>query len=329
MSKSILSIFALLIAIAFSCNSETRKKETLLDSNIVQGNLIVFHAASMTYSLNKIIAAYEQEFPHVNVIPKAYGSRTAALKIAKQNNNCDVLISSDYQVIKSLLIPDFAKWYISFAGDEMVIAYTDSSKKAEEINPENWYSILMSKEVLFGRSDPDSDPSGYRSVICIKLAENYYDEEGMRDNLLFKDKKFIKSKTSEIIHLLKSKKVDYIFTYKSIAQQKGFHFVELPEQINLSLTSQNFTYSTASVKVSSKKPGKYITRKGEAIRYALTEIKNSSNPKAAISFIQFYITRSKGLKLLLDNNISILDSLILSPQDSVPLSIQSKISTKE
>lgn len=324
MTKSILIFMTGLIFLAFSCNNVTEKEMSTIDSTVIQGDLMVFYAGSMTYPMKEIISEFENEYPYVSILSEASGSRTAARKVLDLGRKCDVLISSDYQVIKSLMIPNYAKWYIEFASNEMVIAFSDKSRKSDIINQENWYKILLDEDVRFGRADPDSDPCGYRSVVCIKLAEIYYGEDGVKDKLLFKDKKQIRPKDTDLIASMDAQEIDYMFIYKSVALQFGFRFIELPNQINLKSSELASYYSMASMKVSGKTPGNYIVRKGDPIRYALTIVNNAPNPRAAEAFLSFFINRDQGLKILTKNKMAVLDSLRILPLDSVTMELQNQ-----
>ena len=39
--------------------------------------------------------------------------------------------------------------------------------------------VLMRKDVIYSRSDPDSDPCGYRTIFTFMLAEKYYKKPGL------------------------------------------------------------------------------------------------------------------------------------------------------
>jgi len=324
--KNSLVIFILFIGlISFSCNSELQKKENILDSTIAQGELRIFYAGSMIFPMKNIISDFEKEYPHVNVIAEASGSRAAARKIIDRRRSCDVFISSDFQVIENLMFPYYANWYIQFVTNEMVIAYTDNSKLSSVINQENWYKILLDDSVHFGRANPDEDPCGYRTVICIKLSDKYYGEFGIKDNLLFKDKQFIQSSDFELVDILKKQKVDYVFIYKSVAKQEQLKFLTLPDQINLKLEKYSPYYSTESTNVSGKLPGMYIQRKGDPIRFALTIVKNAPNPIAADAFLHFFIDQSKGLEELRNSHMNVLDSLMVFPSDSTTIELRNQL----
>ncbi|MCK5856186.1 MAG: substrate-binding domain-containing protein [Bacteroidales bacterium] len=323
--KIVLIFFIGLLFTAFSCNIITTKKVEVIDSTEVQGDLVLFYASSMLIPMQDIIRDFELEYPHVKVLSEVSGSRTAVLKISELNKPCDVVVSSDYQVIKNLLMPHYASWYIEFATNELVLAYNDRSHAKQQINSENWYQILLNDSVNFGRSDPDSDPCGMRSVLTIKLAEEYYEEFGLKDQLLFKNKKLIRHSDIELLKMLKKHEVDYIFVYKSVAIQNGLSFVELPSKINLGSADESIFYATVNMKVSSNNPGVYLLRKGEQIRYALTMLKEANNKRAAEAFIVFFTNKNKGLRIIEDSKIQLLDSLYIVPHDSLLLELSTKI----
>jgi molybdate/tungstate transport system substrate-binding protein len=145
----------------------------LADVNTVTGELMIFHAGSLAVPFRQIAKAFENEYPGVQVRLEAAGSRESARKISDLGRHCDIMASADYAVIDTLLIPAHASWNIKFAGNEMVIAFTEYSRGATEINQENWHEVLMRADVFFGRSDPNSDPCGYRTLLTAKLAEKH------------------------------------------------------------------------------------------------------------------------------------------------------------
>jgi len=315
--KGIIIVFIGLLLTAFSCNTNLQNDKVVIDSTEAQGDLIIFYSSSMTIPMKKIIADFEQEYPHVKVLADASGSRTATLKISEMNRACDILISSDYQVINNLLIPIYTNWYIEFASNEIVLAYNDSCLGSNEINTENWFNIIQKDSIRFGRTDPDSDPCGIRSVLAIKLAEKHYQVDGLKDQLLFKDKKWIRPNDLDLLKLLDNKELDYIFIYKSVAEQRELSYVLLPEQINLGSPKDSTFYGSVSMKVSSNKPGSYILRRGEPIKYAFTVLNTAPNPIAAEAFAQFLISKKKGLNILKNSHMQVLDSLVFQPNDSI------------
>ena len=50
--------------------------------------------------------------------------------------------------------------------------------------PSNWYKVLTRSGVDIGRSNPDTDPSGYQTVQMLSLAEKYYNDPGLEEGVL-------------------------------------------------------------------------------------------------------------------------------------------------
>lgn len=70
--------------------------------------------------------------------------------------------------------PEHADWNILFARNQLVLCYTDQSKFAAEVNADNWHEILARPGVVWGHSDPNLDPCGYRSLMVIQLARREF-----------------------------------------------------------------------------------------------------------------------------------------------------------
>ena len=208
------------------------------------------------------------------------------------------MASADYTVIDKLLIPEYASWNIKFATNEMAIVYRDASRRSREINRRNWYRILMDPGVIFGRSDPNADPCGYRAVLTMKLAGLYYRDETIPEKLLAKDLNFIRPKETDLLALLETGAIDYIFLYRSVARQHGLKCLTLPDEINLKRADMADYYKKVSVKVTGKRPGEFITKTGAPMVYGVTILKNAPNEKAAIEFVDFLLRKDRGTAIM-------------------------------
>jgi molybdate/tungstate transport system substrate-binding protein len=256
----------------------------------ITGEIIVFHAGSLSVPFAQIEKAFESQYPGTDVIREAAGSREAVRKVTDLEREADVIGSADYTVIENLMVPKYTEWYINFANNEMVIMYTEDSRYKDEINSDNWYEILLRPDVEYGHSDPNADPCGYRSQIVWKLAEKYYKVDNLYKKLADNcPPKNVRPKETDLIALLEAGELDYIFIYKSVALQHRMPYVELPEQINLKSTKYADFYATASFDVTGKEPGEMITQIGQPMVYALTIPNNAPNLQGAIAFIKFVI----------------------------------------
>lgn len=275
--------------------------------------LIIFHAGSLAAPFKQICQEFNTHHPEVKIIREAAGSRMCARKIADLNRPCDIMASSDYTVIKKLLIPEYADWYIKFAGNEMVIAFGENPHRANHINKDNWYDILLEKDVAFGRSDPNADPCGYRAVLTMMLAEKFYNRPGLVDKMTAKDQRYIRPKEIDLLALLETGALDYVLIYRSVAEQHNLRYIVLPDEINLKKANFSDFYNTASVRLSGKKPGTFITKVGEPIIYGVTIPNNAPNRKLALAFLTFLLDTDSGGAILEKNGQSLV---IPSPTDT-------------
>jgi len=286
------------LTVFIACTSTNQKNDKQDNKQKLSGNLIIFHAGSLSVPIHEITDAFKRENPDVNIMLEAAGSVECARKITELNKPCDVLASADYTVIDKLLIPDFADWNIKFAANEMAIVYSEKSKRSNEINKDNWYNILLDANVQIGRADPNADPCGYRAVLVSQLAESFYKQTGLSEKLLKKDEQNMRPKEVDLLALLETGNVDYIFLYRSVAVQHKLKFIELPDEINLKNPAFSNLYKTATVEINGKKPGEKITQKGEPMVYGITIPKNVANKPVALAFVKFLLTKEKGMEIL-------------------------------
>lgn len=292
-----LIIVMLAISLLGAC-SQAKPESTSTAEREISGKLVIFHAGSLTVPVDKLTEAFHKEYPNVTFETEGGGSRTIARKVSELGREADLVMSADYTVIDSLLIPEFADWNIQFARNTMVIAYTDQSKYADEINSDNWYEILTRDGVIYGHSEPDADPCGYRTLLVWQLAEAHYQQPGLNQKLIEHcPPENVRPKSVELTAMLESGDMDYAFEYRSVAVQHGLKYVELPDEINLGSIEFGDFYKTASVEVSGSEPGTTVTKTGSPIVYGLTIPKNAPSPDLAEKFVAFLLS-SEGQAIL-------------------------------
>ena len=306
-------IKAILVLLAIGCLvlAGFAVRSSRLTTNSQQ--LIIFHAGSLAVPFKQLCEEFNIHHPDVKIIREAAGSRVCARKIADLHRPCDVLASADYTVIDTLLIPEYADWNIKFAANEMVIAFRKDSRRADQINKDNWHDILLDKDITFGRSDPNADPCGYRAVLTITLAEKFYKKPGLADKMPAKDQRYIRPKEVDLLALLETGELDYMFIYRSVAEQHKLKYILLPDEINLKKTQLRDFYRTASVKITGNTPGTFITKFGEPIVYGVTIPKNAPNRELAMEFMTFLLDADKGGAILEKNGQT---SVVPSPTDT-------------
>ncbi|WP_319407249.1 tungstate ABC transporter substrate-binding protein WtpA [uncultured Desulfosarcina sp.] len=261
--------------------------------------VIIFHAGSLTVPLARIEKDFEAANPDIDILREAGGSTKMARMISELGKPADIMASADYKVIDKTLIPGKADWNIRFATNQLVLCYTPNSRYADQINADNWFEILQKKEVVWGHSDPNLDPCGYRSLMVLQLAEKFYNQPGLYDRLIAnRPEKNVRPKSVELVSLLKTGNMDYAWEYLSVAIQHELKFLTLDDHINLGNYQFDDFYKQAQVKVTDKKPGEWITRTGQSVTYGITLVKDAPNPAGAVRFLEYMLSDDGGLKVL-------------------------------
>jgi molybdate/tungstate transport system substrate-binding protein len=261
------------------------------EADSLGGDLIVFHAGSLSVPFRELSTLFEQRHPGVTVKAEAAGSRDCARKVSDLGRECDVLGSADYAVVENLLMPEHAEFNVLFATNEMAIVFTPRSAARERIDAENWYGVLLEEGVRFGRSDPDRDPCGYRTVMTFQLAERYYGVPGLAQRLIAKHgAKYIRPKETDLLALLEAGEIDYLFIYRSVADQHGLECLLLPDEINLKSAELAELYAQAVVEVTGASPGEMISRRGAPMVYSVTIPRRSPNRAAAEAYLALLLS---------------------------------------
>ena len=304
------------IALAFLITALATSGYVYYREYIFQEYLHIFHAGSLVTPFDRLAREYMRAHPRVRVICEPYGSRDAVRQITGLHRSGDVVGVSDYTVIVNLMFPQYADWYLLFAGNEMVIAYADHSKYRDEIKPGNWYEILTWSGVKFGRSDPDADPCGYRTLMVWKLAEEYCNNSAIYESLEDKCPLPTRPKESELVALVEARQLDYAFLYLSLAVQHQLEYVKLPEKINLGNPRLASYYAQVSVPLSDG-----TVKRGEPIMYAVTIPKNAPSVNLAIDFIKLMLSE-EGQSVLNECGQPPVFPAVTNNKTALPLALQ-------
>ncbi len=293
-------------------------------SSLSKTKLVVFEAGSLMVPFAQIEKEFEAANPDIDVEIQAHGSIQVIRHVTELGEEVDVVAVADYSLIPMLmyktLMPDgkpYADWYIKPATNQLVLAYTQNSKYAGELNTDNWYEIISRPDVRLGLSDPRMDAVGYRTLMVVKLAESYYGDSNILQNTVAKhfsypiteievnDTCFItvpellepsdkhislRGASMQLLALLHSNDVDYAFEYKSVAIQQNLNYLELPPEINLGDDNFAEDYRNVRVKIDFRRFKSVIPEfEGLPIAYGMTIAGNSIKKEAAIRFIKFII----------------------------------------
>lgn len=272
---------------------------------------------------------FERNHPGVTVQVSSGGSAYMIRKVTEFGQECDILASSDYSIIASMMInetPKTADFVIEFARNSMVLTYTANSAYHEEINSSNWFDILRKEDVIFGFANPNHDPGGYRAQMTILLSELHYGDDTIYDDLVLSNtnmisleydeendtydiqvpsdfqsidsgKVMIRDAEVDLTSILETGSIDYLFIYESVARRhatSGELFLELPREINLNDTAFASTYAKVSVTqfADSDDDSKIKKITAKPIVYGITIPHTVRHPELAIEFLNMVLTNA-------------------------------------
>lgn len=280
--------------------------------------LKVVYAGSLIVPFAEIEKELESAHPDVDVLMDGHGSIQAIRHVTDLHDYVDVLVVADENLIPDMMYPTYADWYVRFATNRMVIAYTNESRYASDLNDSNWYRILARPDVMFGFSNPMLDACGYRTLMVVQLAEGYYDNQTIFDTIIGRnfdppisveqeggvsvvvvpeileprtEKIVIRGGSVQLLSLLDLGEIDYAFMYKSVSEQHGLRFIELPAEIDMSSPDYEDDYEKVVVRLGFQRfTSVGAKREGKPIFYAITIPKNAPHPELAAEFVEFVIS---------------------------------------
>jgi molybdate/tungstate transport system substrate-binding protein len=297
----------------------------------------VIVAGSLMLPMEDLEAEFERLHPDIDVQVEGHGSIQVIRQVTELEREADVVVVADYSLIPMMMYnttiansdEPYADWYLSFATNSLGLAYANTSKYSDEINQNNWYEILSRPDVVTAISDARVDSCGYRAFMTCQLAETYYDNTSIFERLLGDsftlpvtvsledgiqtihvpeilepqgDKLAIRGNSVYLLFLLDAGEVDYAFQYRSVAEQHGYNFLELPLEIDLSSEDYAGTYGKVTVTMDFQRFGSVQPEfTGEPIIYGLTIPNNSPHPAIAAEFVSFLIS-SQGQAILVAND---------------------------
>ncbi|WP_332900164.1 extracellular solute-binding protein [Haladaptatus sp. CMSO5] len=174
---------------------------------------------------------------------EAHGSAQVARLVADGQKAPDIVSLADVALFDGPLHP---AWYAEFATNSLVISYDPASEGGKRIaaaGDQGWFRPLLSGEVSLGRTDPDVDPLGYRTLFMLELATRHYDtDENLREAI--PDREQIYPET-QLVSQFETGSIDAAVTYRNMAVERDYSFINLPTAIDLSDPAAASEYETA------------------------------------------------------------------------------------
>jgi molybdate/tungstate transport system substrate-binding protein len=260
------------------------------DTKAENGPLVVYTAGSLSRPMRAALDSFAATEKVAYQLESA-GSLETARKLTELRKIPDIVALADEDVFPKLLIPSQTTWYARFAQNRIVIAYRERSRHADRMNANTWWRILQEPGVQTGRSNPDLDPAGYRTLMVFQLAERQYGVPGLAAALeRAAPTTNMRPKEVELVALLEAGELDYAWFYESMARAAGLPYVTLPSAIDLSSIDDSANYARVAVRVQGRTPNDSLELRGAPIRYAFSIPTAAPHPDVAARFAVFLVS---------------------------------------
>ncbi|MFB6138914.1 MAG: extracellular solute-binding protein [Halosimplex sp.] len=186
---------------------------------------------------------------------EAHGSVTVARLVAEGKRDPDIVALADTALFDRVLSTE---WHAEFATNALVVAYTDSDAGRRVGAADRWFDPILAGEAALGRTDPDTDPLGYRTLFALELAGEHYDRPGLRADLTAPRQVYPET---SLLSRFETGDLDAAVVYRSMAADRGYDYVDLPPEIDLSDPARTGAYRAAT----------YDLDSGETVRGAPIE----------------------------------------------------------
>lgn len=267
-----------------------------------KGTVNVLYAGSLMNTMEKSLGLAFQATGYAYQ-GEGHGSLQDAQMMINDVRSPDVFIGVGTNVMQLLASqsPSRATWWLSFASDQLVIAYNEKSPFARQLdaaskNQTAWYSVLEQPEFKLGVSNPKLDPKGVYAILLFKLASIYYKDASL---VMYLNSTHALTFAEETMPAeLQVGAIDAIIAYKHEAIEQQLPYVPLPPRINFGSQSESQYYSQVSVDVSGKESV------GAPITYDVTIPDDAKNKDGALAFVKFILHDAHAQRLLGQHGLS-------------------------
>ncbi len=182
-------------------------------------------------------------------------------------------------------MPRYATEAVTFGTNQVVLAYSDASRYAAEVNSDNWGDILLRPDVKIARGDENLNPIGYQTLLVWELAGILRNDPEFADKLNAKVPPNLLRPTVNALVPLLGTEADYAFVWKSVAHCHNLQHIELGPKLSLSDPAEERFYAQAETSYLSAGPGsRRIIVRGAPIMFGYVVPTNAPNPEGGRAF---------------------------------------------
>lgn len=223
----------------------------------------VAYAGSLVATMEGPLKTQLRERTGLVLAGEAKGSRALANLISAGLRTPDVFISTERSLVIKLQKQHLVRSYVDFGSAYMVVAYSEKSPhgalfESAAAGKASILDVLANPDVRVGRTDPQLDPKGARTIRVLQLLGAHFHDPEKARAILAKAETFPEE---DLAVRVESGEVDAGFFYSTEIPGRSLRAVELPDDANLS----------------------------NDIAYTLAVMQNAPHPRSAQTFAAFVL----------------------------------------
>ncbi len=236
---------------------------SLVASAAEPGTVTVDYAGSLVATMEGSLKSALAQRTGLRLAGEAKGSRALANLITAGLRTPDVFISADPALIVKLNGEHLVGAYATFGSARIVVAYSAKSPRRALFEQAargrlSILDVLSNPAVRVGRTDPQLDPKGQRTLRALQLLGAHFHARAKAQAVERKAETFPEE---DLAVRVESGELDAGFFYSTEIPGRDLHAVELPNDSNLS----------------------------HGIAYAIAVLRNAPNPSGADTFARFVL----------------------------------------
>jgi molybdate/tungstate transport system substrate-binding protein len=255
----------------------------------------VIYAASLTSVFERRLGPGFEGATGFSFQGEGKGSIAIANLIRDKVRRPDVFVSADPvadQALQGSANGNYVSWWLPFARTELVIGWSPKGSFASDFEAarsgkRTWESVLEQPGLKLGRTDPELDPKGYRTIFVLQLDEQRTGQSGLSQKILGAPGNPAQIFPEEqLVARLQAGQLDAGFFYTVEAMEADLPYLRLPAEVNQGDPAQAARYAAASY---TNKKGQML--KGSPVLYTVTIPSTVRNRQGAEAFVQYLLAK--------------------------------------
>jgi len=313
-----------------ACSSSSSSPSSSSTGSKATGTASVAYAASLEFLNEKVFGPAFHAAKGYGYSGRAGESGALESEIAAKEITPNVFQAVGGDNITPLF-PKFTKWYVQYAGTQIAVAYSPSSKYAAQFAAIasgkkpicDLFPIMEKKGFLLGRTDPNTDPQGRSFIYMIELAQSYCHLPSdtvtkiLGSPLASSSSPQVFAETSLLAHL-QAGQLDASSAYLAEARQMHLHYILLPPAINLGDPAMADQYHKASITITGN-----VTKHGSPLALVMTII---GTPTSAGTAFAAYVLSPAGRALYTKEGYNLLTPTVTGDSSAIPAAVKAELS---